>query len=90
MKAALQEDWLINAQMIVCPPHVDDTDRRHRIVDGAHRYRAILDLCGHSTSAFSEKWKNFEIPVVLLPQLTRQQELTLAYCNIHCFYFNFF
>ena len=71
------------SHMIVTEKHVGES--KYHLVDGAHRWTAVCRLGQSEDQIIQEKFKNFIFKCYVLPALTREQEMALAYGNFDLF-----
>lgn len=61
----------------------------HRITEGYHRFKAIQTIQTIQDNEIQQKWKNFQIPAIVLPPMDHFAEMRNAF-SLFCFFNSYF
>jgi hypothetical protein len=77
-KSILAFDFAFTSRLTVSGPYDDGI---YHLIDGAHRWTAVKRLSKYDDNKLKEKYTNYMFKCHVLPQMKRDQEMSIAFGN---------
>lgn len=85
MESILNQGYMFNSLITVCSP--GENKSKYRLIDGGHRWTAMLQLMNSEKNNIREKFQNLKICCCVLPYLPHSYEMAIGFGSFYYYFY---